>query len=149
MGYTTDFEGRFKLNKSLDVETFNKLQKLVSRGYEIESLFTWCQWIPSKDRKYIEWDGQEKFYGYIYWIKYIVNNILKPGGYELNGEVEWFGEDRKDIGKISIINNKIKIMKLKWEFKEESPWQSCSEEFEKFNKINEVISAFLNAKNID
>ena len=47
----------------------------------------WLQWIPSKDGKYLEWDGGEKFYHY----------------------VEWLGEDADDRGLISIKDNVITV----------------------------------------
>jgi hypothetical protein len=68
----------------------------------------WCQWIPTEDNTGIEWDGGEKFYEYIDWIKYIIKHFLDPWGYKLNGEVEWRGEDWDDTGSILIKNNIVK-----------------------------------------
>jgi hypothetical protein len=65
----------------------------------------WCQWVPSENRKEIEWNGGEKFYEYVEWIKYIIENFLKPWGRTLNGTVNWVGEDSDDRGKITIVNN--------------------------------------------
>jgi len=65
----------------------------------------WCQWTPTEDRLHIEWDEGEKFYYYVEWIKYIVDKILKPRGYVLNGEVEWEGESTDDLGLLSIKDN--------------------------------------------
>ena len=69
----------------------------------------WCQWIPSEDGSLIEWDQGEKFYHYIEWIEYIIDNFLKPNGYALNGVVDWYGEDREDIGRITIEDNHIEL----------------------------------------
>lgn len=69
----------------------------------------WCQWIPSNDGKYLEWDGGEKFYHYIEWLRYIIKNFLQPKNYMLYGEVDWFGERSDDAGKIEVKNNKITI----------------------------------------
>lgn len=69
----------------------------------------WCQWAPTEDGEAIGWDGGEKFYNYINWIKYIIQNFLKPWGVVLNGEVTWQGEDYDDFGKIVIDNNVVKI----------------------------------------
>ena len=69
----------------------------------------WCGWIPNEDGTAIEWNGVEKFYEYIDWIKYIIENFLKRWGYTLNGEVEWEGEDRDDFGKIVITDNTVKV----------------------------------------
>lgn len=67
----------------------------------------WCQWVPSEDGKGIEWDGGEKFYAYTEWLKYIVDNFLKPWGYKLNGTVKWEGEESGDIGKIVVKDNAV------------------------------------------
>jgi hypothetical protein len=69
----------------------------------------WCQWIAVEDEDgaytRIEWDGGEKFYEYTAWLEYIVENFLKPWGRTLNGEVEWQGEDRGDIGLLVVKDN--------------------------------------------
>jgi hypothetical protein len=69
----------------------------------------WCQWVPNEDGTAIEWDGGEKFYEYVDWIEYLIKNFLEPWGYVLNGEVEWNGEDRDDIGMIAIDSNEVKV----------------------------------------
>ena len=77
----------------------------------------WCQWVPTENDDGIEWDGGEKFYHYTEWLAYIIEHFLQPWGYILNGEVEWFGEDRDDRGKIVVENNTIstKTAKIVWE----------------------------------
>jgi hypothetical protein len=65
----------------------------------------WCQWNPSDDGTEIVWDGSEKFYNYVEWLEYLIANFLKPWGYEVNGMVEWKGEDSQDIGVIEVVNN--------------------------------------------
>lgn len=72
----------------------------------------WCQWIPSEDGESIEWDGSEKFYSYIEWIKYIITNFLKPWKYKLNGSVKWQGEEMNDRGIITVKNNVMKTKEL-------------------------------------
>ena len=69
----------------------------------------WCKWYYNEDENIIEWDGCEKFYEYIDWIKYIIENILEPKDYKLNGCVSWRGEEFDDIGKILIKNNEVFI----------------------------------------
>lgn len=147
MGYTTDFSGSFKLDRPLDIETFNLLKGLSStrrmarnvdeKKYGVEGEFyvkgkgfagqdrdktiidfntppktqpgLWCQWVPNDTGTEIEWDGNEKFYCYVEWIQYIIDKILTPRKYKLNGEVEWQGEDSGDVGKIVIKNNVVKV----------------------------------------
>ena len=77
----------------------------------------WCQWVPTENNDGIEWDGGEKFYDYTEWLAYIIEHFLKPWGYVLDGDVEWFGEDRDDRGIIIVENNIIstKRGRIVWE----------------------------------
>ena len=65
----------------------------------------WCQWAPTEDRQGLEWDGGEKFYDYVEWMQYLIEQILKPRGYVVNGQVTWQGEDSDDRGMIDVRNN--------------------------------------------
>ena len=76
----------------------------------------WCQWIPNEDGTAIEWDGNEKFYNYSEWLFYLINKILAPNGYVLNGSVTWQGEETGDVGKIHVKDNVITI--AAWEEQE-------------------------------
>lgn len=142
MGYTTDFEGRFKLNRKLKKKDQDFLTKFaetrrmarnVGPEFGVEGEFyvdgkgyagqdsdetildynrpprtqpgLWCQWVPSEDGQFLQWDGSEKFYNYVEWLKYLIDKILAPRGYILNGEVSWSGEDQGDVGKIVVTNN--------------------------------------------
>ena len=69
----------------------------------------WCQWVPTEEGKGIEWDGGEKFYAYVEWLRYLIANFLKPWGYKLNGMVEWEGEQQGDLGKIVVKNNEVTL----------------------------------------
>jgi len=146
MGYTTEFSGKFDLNKPLDEETFTFLKKLantrrvkrnVDPKYGVEGEFyvdgtgymgqdinpsvidnnnpprtqpsLWCDWEPTNDRKSIEWNGAEKFYDYVEWIVYIIEKVLAPKGYVLNGEVKYRGESFNDRGTIVITNNEVAV----------------------------------------
>ena len=71
----------------------------------------WCQWRPNDEGTEIEWDGGEKFYAYVEWLQYLIDNIFSPRGYTLNGEVEWYGEDSDDRGKIVVENNVVTTKK--------------------------------------
>jgi hypothetical protein len=65
----------------------------------------WCQWVPTEDGTGIMWNGMEKFYNYVEWLQYLINNFLAPWELKLNGEVEWQGEDSGDFGKIVVKDN--------------------------------------------
>ncbi len=69
----------------------------------------WCKWEPNDDGTEIEWNGVEKFSDYIEWITYLIGHFLDHWGYKLNGEVEWEGEERDDLGKIIITDNVVEI----------------------------------------
>lgn len=145
MGYTTDFEGRFDLNRTLDPVTFlflkqlNVTRRMKRRGlapeYGVDGEFfvggggfmgqnhedsiadfnappstqpsLWCQWVPTDDGNAIEWDGGEKFYEYVAWLEYLIEKILEPRGYVLNGSVKWAGEDPRDLGVIDVRDNRV------------------------------------------
>jgi hypothetical protein len=165
MGYHTDFNGQFDLNKPLKPEhmaylcAFNQSRRMKRNASVTEALSDpyrndanlpvgidggyfvgtagwdngntggqshtpdvleynyppkgqpglWCQWVPTGDGTAITWDEGEKFYDYVEWIEYLVSNFLKPWGYSLNGEVEWFGEDRNDMGRIVISDNIVEV----------------------------------------
>lgn len=64
----------------------------------------WCQWIINEDDE-LEWDGGEKFYNYVEWLNYLIDNFFEPEGYILNGTIEFEGEDSDDRGYIKVTNN--------------------------------------------
>jgi hypothetical protein len=67
----------------------------------------WCQWTPNEDGTAIEWDEGEKFYNYVEWLDYLIENFLNPWGYKLNGEVEWQGEDCSDMGIVVVTDSHV------------------------------------------
>jgi hypothetical protein len=117
MGYTTEFEGQFNLDRALDLETFNALTTFAdtrhggnSNHYAQYPGF-YCQWVPTHDRSAIQWDGGEKFYEYVEWLEFIIAKFLKPKGYVLNGSVSFRGENFRDAGTIICTNNVVqKVM---------------------------------------
>lgn len=72
----------------------------------------WCQWIPTKNRMGIEWDGGEKFYCSDEWMIYLLDNILAPKGYVANGTIEAQGDDINDHYWIKVTNNKVTVENL-------------------------------------
>jgi len=72
----------------------------------------WCQWIIEEQivgEQVLAWDGGEKFYYYVEWLKYLINHFFEPWGIKLNGEIEWEGEDSSDRGRIIVTDNKVKV----------------------------------------
>jgi hypothetical protein len=146
MGYTTDFAGRFELDKPLApkmkkfltlLNETRRMKRNVDEAFGIDGEFfvfgtgsygqdqdntivdynqqpstqpsLWCQWVPNEDGTAIEWDGGEKFYAYSEWLFYIINKVLAPNGYTLNGTVVWQGEETGDVGKIHVVNNVVTV----------------------------------------
>lgn len=157
MGYTTDFSGRFQLNKTLDETTkiflkkfaeTRRMKRTLPPEYGVDGEFyvggggsfgqdheasivdyntpprtqpgLWCQWIPTEDGNYIEWDGGEKFYDYVEWLEYLIKNFLAPKGYVLNGEVQWQGEDTDDVGRIVVKDNVVRTQRAKFVYDDEA-----------------------------
>ena len=157
MGYTTEFDGEFTLNKPLDEETQTYLenfaqsrrmkrdpQKLEEMGFGPAASFgvegeffvneddvdnygqtrddsildynrppstqpgLWCQWVPNENGDALVWDEGEKFYHAAEWIKYLIDAILAPKGYVLNGVVDARGEEFGDLWYIEVTNNVVK-----------------------------------------
>lgn len=72
----------------------------------------WCQWVLTEDGEYLEWDGGEKFYEYVKWLEYMVENFFKRWDIQLNGKIKWQGEDMDDRGIIVVENNVITVTEL-------------------------------------
>lgn len=78
----------------------------------------WCHWEPNVEGTAIQWDGGEKFGGYVSWLRYLLEHFLIPWHYKLNGRVHWRGEYDEDEGSIVVINNEITLERVK----ESQPW---------------------------
>jgi len=66
----------------------------------------WCNWCLGEDERSIVWSSGEKFYSYVEWMKYIVDELVDRG-YNLTGDINWTGEDECDTGTIIVRNNKV------------------------------------------
>ena len=65
MGYNTEFDAEFTLSKSLDEDTYYKLEDLAFARHDEEDMPSiWCQWVVGNDWKSIRWNGGEKFYSW-------------------------------------------------------------------------------------
>lgn len=147
MGYTTEFDGTFKLNKKLTPELHAFLKQLEDTRrmkrdvdesiYGVEGEFfvagegfrgqghsdnvidhneppatqpgLWLGWTPTDDKMGLEWNGVEKFYNYGEWLVYLIEKILRPNGYVLNGSVRYSGEEIGDAGRLVVADNEVSI----------------------------------------
>jgi len=132
MGYYTDFQGELKITPtpSIKMKQFldglfgtRRVKRNSNLGVEGEfEVFDnnqrniidnntpprtqpglWCSFEFSNDDTFYPYDG--KNYGYIEWVFYIINKVLKPNGYELNGVFRWRGEDFDDMGTVKVEKN--------------------------------------------
>jgi hypothetical protein len=71
----------------------------------------WLKWEPTEDRKYLVWNGAGKFYNAEHWICYLIEKVLEPRGYSLNGVVNAQGEDDNDKWNIRVVNNSVLVGK--------------------------------------
>lgn len=113
MGYTTTFNGRFTLDRPLTIAQAEELRAFADADHREGVGGTpsnYCQWVPSKDGAGIEWDQNEKFYGYVEWLELLIDRFIKPWGYVLSGRVEWQGEEGKDQGVIHVKDNRIRAL---------------------------------------
>lgn len=70
----------------------------------------WCCWEITNDNAGIKGpDQRSKFYDYVEWLKYMMENFFVPWGYTVNGIISWQGEQDDDIGKIIAINSDIVV----------------------------------------
>lgn len=120
MGYSTSFKGEFTLNKKATTEVEQKIKEIrefnpdkINKQNKIKYPLSICCWNLSEDKNKIIWDGKLKFYFYIDWLKYINNEILKPEGLTMHGEILADGEDSfNDVSEIYVADNRIIVKKL-------------------------------------
>lgn len=114
MGYTTQFEGRFEISDLPTAEVIVKLRELEGADGDVVDCpgapSSYCQWVLTKDCRGIEWDHEEKFYDYVEWLQYIIDNVLEPAGLSLNGSVRYQGERMTDYGLLTVEDGKVKQM---------------------------------------
>jgi hypothetical protein len=115
MGYQTDLIGEIDIDKKLSLDDYQWLINWNDERHEPESKYPsyYCQWIPTEDGLHLKWDGNEKFYGYVEWLEYLIKEFFAPKGYVLNGEISWEGEEHGDTGKIFVKNNEVTTKKGK------------------------------------
>ncbi len=130
MGYTTDFYGEFLLDKNLTDKQTKTINDISQERHDSDFSYydkrrpypsIWCQWIIEQTRDgndILVWDEGEKFYMYTEWLVYLIENYFNKWNIKLNGEMEWQGEEREDVGKIVIEDNKIKIYDCTYDWKE-------------------------------
>lgn len=117
MGYTTRFDGAFRIEPPL-----TEHQRLILLGFSGEKHEMlekggcpggYCQWQPTKDGAGLEWDGNENFYSFEEWLRFLFKEFLEPWGRRLNGDVTYQGEETGDVGLLSVRDGV--VTKKPWE----------------------------------
>jgi len=139
MGYSTDFSGGLKFNRELTHKEWMELKRLGNCDSKHDGFYTeftdtpdtipdsYLQWEPSEDGTSYVWNGGEKFYDYIHWLRWVIKHYMIPRDLVLNGEIRWQGEEMEDVGVIMATDNKITTRKLVVEGMCECP--SCGHKF--------------------
>ena len=91
-------DGNFGQDKDASIIDYNSSGKFPG---------LWMQWEVSEDGTTLEWDGGEKFYNYIEWLKYLIEHFFNVWGTKLNGSIEWRGEEWDDTGTITVTDSNV------------------------------------------
>jgi hypothetical protein len=154
MGYCTFYEGQIEINPPLNKDEMNYLSKFrqtrrmhrekgpyfvdgsgfMGQGHD-DDVFDfnspdpsqpglWCKWEITEDGRFIEWDGGEKFYDDIQWMRYLIDHFLKPDAlakeslpflqcnHVMNGTIYSQGEEIDDTWAIHVENNMVEGRKI-------------------------------------
>lgn len=88
---------------------YNESQRRIKSGECQPGL--WCQWVVNgDDPQTLTWDGGEKFYNYVEWLRYLIKHFFERWNVKLNGEIRWQGEEPEDMGLI-VVNDNVVIPK--------------------------------------
>lgn len=119
MGYTTEFEGAVKVEPTLTAAQMDILHDFAQERHggncDVYAGFPgfWCNWEARTGGTEIGWNGSEKFYDSDEWMKYIIENFLKPWGVTANGEIIAQGEDISDRWLLVVQNNEVSTSVLR------------------------------------
>ncbi len=127
MGYDTTFTGKVTVEPPLSAAEVAFLKQFSRERHEGPTFpGYYCQWVAIEDGTAIEWDGGEKFYDSVEWMMHIIKNFLGPGirvtagrtpetkalevltrNHVLNGVIDAEGEQRGDIWRLVVKDNKV------------------------------------------
>jgi hypothetical protein len=159
MGYTTDFVGHIDIQPALNQDEVEYLSAFsLSRrfdrpegpyavpgnpraekpmDFDVDTYNRpapgqpqlWCQWVPCWDGCCLSFDGQEKFYAPVDWMRYLIDHFLKPGAlasgsdlpefehftfdHRLGGIVVGCRRDNKELFAINVRDNEVSTTVLR------------------------------------
>jgi hypothetical protein len=101
--------------ETVDVDTYNRIAPGQPQ--------LWCQWVPCLDGCCLSFNGHEKFYQPVDWMRYLINHFLKPGAaasrsglpafehftfdHRLDGMVVGCRRDNKELFAIQVKANRV------------------------------------------
>jgi hypothetical protein len=101
--------------ETVDVDTYNRIAPGQPQ--------LWCQWVPCFDGCCLAFDGHEKFYRPVEWMRYLIQHFLMPGAaasrtglpifehftfdHRLDGLVVGCRRDTKELFAIEVVNNEV------------------------------------------
>ena len=84
----------------------------------------WCDWVPCWDGCCLAYNGVEKFYGAVEWLRYLIDHFLRPGAeasrsgnaafrgftfdHVLEGMVVGCRRDNKELFAITVTANRVR-----------------------------------------
>lgn len=68
----------------------------------------YCEWLPTEDGCGLQCE-ETSGDRYREWLAYLIERVLAPRGYVLNGSVTWRGGDSDDLGEIEVKDNVITV----------------------------------------
>ncbi len=157
MGYSTDFLGHIDIDPALNdaeieyLTAFGRSRRCVRPGgpYDVpgnpaaegrddfrSELYNnraqgqpnlWCDWVPCWEGCCIAWNGTEKSYSMIEWLRYLIAHFLKPHAagaghphlegftfdHRLSGLVVACRRDNKELLAVKVTNNRVTTRALR------------------------------------
>lgn len=105
MGYTTEFDGELTITPPLNEKQRKEMNQLAEDDHHGGAYpSNYCQWVVDADGATLGWDGGEKFYAYVEWLRLICRKF-DSWGVKANGHIRWRGESFNDLGTIKVLNN--------------------------------------------
>jgi hypothetical protein len=94
------YAGEWRVEPALDSRVIGELQALYRCGLHFKY---------DAGQSCFLWDGCSEFTECENWMRYLINYILAPKGYVLNGKITWHGPGHPlDAGYLRVVNNQIK-----------------------------------------
>ena len=132
MGYSTNFEWKLKFKKDLTVEALALLNTMMWEDardhpeWEWRENLTWMDLRITDDFTWIEWNGSEKTYDLERKVALVIRLMReKYPDFWLEWDFLAKWEDREDVWRLIVTNDKVEVKELKVEGIIECPECEC------------------------